>query len=271
MSSSSTVNRRKQLLSLASSPPPPVDVQVSKLFLTPLTLPPSSSVFSSSPSRPRKTRLQLSSASYIGSEDKTEEEEEEDKENLGSGFQAKQNDLKCNGKRGKWSKLEDEILKQAVQAFGYNWSTVAKKINGRTQAQCTKRWSQLQTVEDIQVVQIDATIRAFQDSLNEKSPFVSHPPSKKGCLPRFGRFNTEEKMEQITSKSVKTKPSSTGATNSSSNNNPKISIKPLILPRPPPPPSSSSQSQAELAPSGSKRFKSSHESSTLAGIPLITI
>lgn len=50
-------------------------------------------------------------------------------------------------KRGRWSKAEDECLRQAVEAALANgnptlpWKVVASRVRGRTDVQCRERWS----------------------------------------------------------------------------------------------------------------------------------
>jgi myb proto-oncogene protein len=45
------------------------------------------------------------------------------------------------GRRGSWTVLEDNKLKDAVQAHGgKNWGAIAALVPGRTQSQCRNRW-----------------------------------------------------------------------------------------------------------------------------------
>ncbi|BGP24820.1 hypothetical protein JCM10295v2_003740 [Rhodotorula toruloides] len=44
-------------------------------------------------------------------------------------------------RRGKWSAEEDAKLKFAVQACGKNWTAISERVEGRTDAQCRERWS----------------------------------------------------------------------------------------------------------------------------------
>ncbi|KYQ93817.1 putative myb transcription factor [Tieghemostelium lacteum] len=52
-----------------------------------------------------------------------------------------QKTLNPNIKRGKWSAKEDELLRNAVEIYGYgNWVMVKKHVPGRTDMQCRERW-----------------------------------------------------------------------------------------------------------------------------------
>lgn len=46
-------------------------------------------------------------------------------------------------RRGKWSAEEDAKLKFAVQACGKNWTAISERVEGRTDAQCRERWSNI--------------------------------------------------------------------------------------------------------------------------------
>ncbi|CAE6386173.1 unnamed protein product [Rhizoctonia solani] len=46
-------------------------------------------------------------------------------------------------KKGKWTKEEDEALRKGVAAFGRMWTKVQEYVQGRTDAQCRERWSNM--------------------------------------------------------------------------------------------------------------------------------
>ncbi|KAG8694692.1 Myb-like DNA-binding domain protein [Ceratobasidium sp. 395] len=46
-------------------------------------------------------------------------------------------------KKGKWSTEEDEALRKGVAAFGRTWIKVQEYVEGRTDAQCRERWSNM--------------------------------------------------------------------------------------------------------------------------------
>ncbi|KAB5593425.1 Myb-like DNA-binding domain containing protein [Ceratobasidium theobromae] len=46
-------------------------------------------------------------------------------------------------KKGKWTKEEDEALRRGVTAFGRTWTKVQEYVQGRTDAQCRERWSNM--------------------------------------------------------------------------------------------------------------------------------
>ncbi|CAE6442751.1 unnamed protein product [Rhizoctonia solani] len=46
-------------------------------------------------------------------------------------------------KKGKWTKEEDEALRKGVAAFGRTWTKVQEYVQGRTDAQCRERWSNM--------------------------------------------------------------------------------------------------------------------------------
>lgn len=46
--------------------------------------------------------------------------------------------------RGKWTAVEDELLKLAVKEYGgKNWRRIAGRIEGRTDVQCLHRWQKV--------------------------------------------------------------------------------------------------------------------------------
>ncbi|KAG8716105.1 hypothetical protein FRC11_009154 [Ceratobasidium sp. 423] len=46
-------------------------------------------------------------------------------------------------KKGKWTQEEDEALRKGVAAFGRMWTKVQEYVQGRTDAQCRERWSNM--------------------------------------------------------------------------------------------------------------------------------
>ncbi|KAG9127351.1 Myb-like DNA-binding domain protein [Ceratobasidium sp. 392] len=46
-------------------------------------------------------------------------------------------------KKGRWSAEEDEALRKGVAAFGRTWIKVQEYVEGRTDAQCRERWSNM--------------------------------------------------------------------------------------------------------------------------------
>lgn len=70
------------------------------------------------------------------SEDDEDEDDEEDDDEL--------IDDDLNTLRGKWTALEDELLKVAVKEYGgKNWRRIASRIEGRTDVQCLHRWQKV--------------------------------------------------------------------------------------------------------------------------------
>jgi myb proto-oncogene protein len=48
---------------------------------------------------------------------------------------------RANGRKGKWTAVEDSKLKDAVQRYGgKNWFAISALVPGRTKNQCFKRW-----------------------------------------------------------------------------------------------------------------------------------
>jgi hypothetical protein len=46
--------------------------------------------------------------------------------------------------RGKWTAVEDDLLKGAVKEYGgKNWRRIASRIEGRTDVQCLHRWQKV--------------------------------------------------------------------------------------------------------------------------------
>lgn len=43
-------------------------------------------------------------------------------------------------RRGQWKPEEDEAVHAAVAAVGLNWLQIARRVEGRTDAQCRERW-----------------------------------------------------------------------------------------------------------------------------------
>ena len=49
-----------------------------------------------------------------------------------------------SGSKGKWTTLEDELLKGAVQDYGgRNWKKISECLDGRTDVQCLHRWQKV--------------------------------------------------------------------------------------------------------------------------------
>ncbi|KAF8708430.1 Myb-like DNA-binding domain, partial [Rhizoctonia solani] len=46
-------------------------------------------------------------------------------------------------KKGKWTKEEDQALRKGVASFGRMWTKVQEYVQGRTDAQCRERWSNM--------------------------------------------------------------------------------------------------------------------------------
>lgn len=46
--------------------------------------------------------------------------------------------------RRKWTRVEDELLREAVAAHGEkNWKTIARYVQGRNHVQCLQRWKKV--------------------------------------------------------------------------------------------------------------------------------
>ena len=111
------------------------------------------------------------------------------------------NRLNSDKKHGRWTEIEDERLKAAVERIGVgNWSEIAREVEGRNDAQCYERWSlKLDTglkrgkwseEEDRKLVEIVKGLkdcgRAFH--FGHVSAMMNHTRHRKGCRERYGRL-----------------------------------------------------------------------------------
>ncbi|KAI8077723.1 Homeodomain-like protein [Halteromyces radiatus] len=79
-------------------------------------------------------------------------------------------------RKGRWSKEEDELLRQAVHQLGCCWIRVAGCIPSRTQRQCRTRWNQIKNTRQPKQ-------RQQQSQLATKSSSISHNKHRRPSLP----------------------------------------------------------------------------------------
>ncbi|XP_010506400.1 PREDICTED: snRNA-activating protein complex subunit 4-like isoform X2 [Camelina sativa] len=88
------------------------------------------------------------------------------------------NCLEPNLNRGKWTKEEDEKLREAIAKHGYSWSKVASDLSCRTDNQCLRRWKtlyphQVALLQEARRLRKEAIVGNFVDRESERPALVT--------------------------------------------------------------------------------------------------
>ncbi|XP_055688023.1 myb protein isoform X6 [Lutzomyia longipalpis] len=90
-----------------------------------------------------ETESKLSSGSYIKNDYESDSAHDEEVSEYSDGQVGDEEGGDKNKGRTRWTKYEDIALKNLVETYGENWTSIAKQMKDRTDVQCQQRWSKV--------------------------------------------------------------------------------------------------------------------------------